>query len=209
MAGASLLAAAEPLPPFVVEDSSAGVKIKTIKGKWAEFKNNLDELNANTFRKYSFKRNYKKTGYILLREQFYEGYRYVLVSRKTGKGFEIDNVPVLSPDRKRLVTSSKDLVAKYNPNAIKIYKISPENLKLEWSWEPKDWGPSEPSWTDDGTVALRKVYVSTATMKEDVSNRLRIIQKNGGWTLWEEVPRPPKAEEPAAQEAPAAQTENK
>ena len=83
----------------------------------------------------------------VLHAQYYEGDAWLLVSSKNGAQTKISGLPVVSPDKRRFITGSYDLVADYNPNEIVVWKIGGGgSFKKEWKTEPRDWGPTFLEW---------------------------------------------------------------
>jgi hypothetical protein len=134
---------------------------------------------------YSFRDYLPNLGYFLVHVQLWEGEGYMLVNDRTGKKYHLDDLPIISPDRTRLVTLSYDLDARYNPNAIKVWRLSPEKLVLEYSLEPKDWGPAGGAWLDHQTVSLTK-KIPMGEYHQDFRQVPMLLKKTPtGWQLTE------------------------
>ncbi len=160
-------------PSFFIENNR-GVKINLVNGKRVEFQNNT--VDGESYRYYSFGKHYKDIEYVLVGEAYYEGAGFILVNLKNGNQYRIDNEPILSPNKTHLVTTSMDLEAEYFPNAIEIWRILKEGLQLEWSLEPKDWGPSKAFWKDNKTIILKKLSVENKVLAS-----LQIVYRDNKW----------------------------
>lgn len=141
----------------------------------------------------------------LIHVRYWEGDGYVLVNGTSGHQTYLDAPPVVSPDRKRLITVNMDLEAGYTPTRIQIYRIAPDSLELEWTHEPEGdpaWGPSEAEWVDSVTVrALKNVPdYSVGIENTEVPIVLRLIEH--GWTIEEEPAGESVGEVPASGDPP-------
>jgi hypothetical protein len=115
-----------------------------------------------------------------------EGNAYILVDAATGVATEIDAVPVPSPDGSRFATASLDLIAGHDPNRFRIYRISPNGPVIEWSVEPKEWGPADPVWIDDSRIRFDRVTADRRTAP--ISFRRSAAVLEGGADGWSIVP---------------------
>jgi hypothetical protein len=106
--------------------------------------------------RFSFRDHLETIGYFLLHRQAYEGADYVLVHARTGRRFFLQDVPVVSPDRSRIVTASAGLSGGYAANAVQIWELRTDGPRLEFDLRPEDWEPSAVEWLDDRTIRLKK-----------------------------------------------------
>jgi hypothetical protein len=134
---------------------------------------------------YSFRDYLKDLGYFLVHAQAWEGDAYLMVNDRTGKRQFIHDLPIISPNKARLVTISMDLEAQYNPNAIQVWRLAPAGMVREWSLAPKGWGPAGGAWLDNHTITLvKKVPLDGFhTQYRDVP--LVLKKSPGGWQLVE------------------------
>ncbi|OGC85492.1 MAG: hypothetical protein A2142_07545 [candidate division Zixibacteria bacterium RBG_16_48_11] len=97
-------------------------------------------------------------GYFLVYRGYYEGFDYLLINDRTGKQTTLREIPVLSPDARRLVTTVTDLVADYLVNGIQIWRFTDHDLVLEWSFDSGGLiGYSNAVWADSATIGLYRV----------------------------------------------------
>jgi hypothetical protein len=106
--------------------------------------------------KYSFRDYLRDIGYFLLHRQFYEGDDYLMIQDTTGRRFELQDLPVISPDKLRVVTASNGISGGYNANAVQIWRLSKRGMILEQTIAPKGWGPSDAEWADSLTIRVVK-----------------------------------------------------
>jgi hypothetical protein len=133
---------------------------------------------------YSFRDYLPDLGYFLVHVQLWEGDAYLMVNDRTGQRRFIHDLPIISPDKTRLVTISMDLEAQYNPNAIQVWRLTPGKMVREWSRDIKGWGPAGGAWLDNDTISLIKKIP-----KGDYSGYVDVplLLKKGpdGWKLTE------------------------
>lgn len=115
-----------------------------------------------------------------------EGGRFLLIDARTGAETEVDSPPVPSPDGRRFVTASMDLIAGHSPNRIRVYRAGPGAPELEWEIEPRGWGAYRPVWSDSGTIELVRGDLDEATQSVRTSSA-RLRWTRGGWEV--DVPR--------------------
>ena len=97
-----------------------------------------------------------KSGFHIIREIYIEGSAFTLVNMNTGEKTKIWEAPVESPDHKRIIVCSLDLMAAFNNNGLQLFKIENGNLVKEWEKEFSSWGPNMPYWKDNQTVYLKQ-----------------------------------------------------
>jgi hypothetical protein len=130
---------------------------------------------------YSFRTYLKRVGYFLFEVAYWEGGAFVLVNDSSGKEVVIDHIPIISPDRKRFITASFDIEARYNPNRIQIYRLASIGPMLEWSFEPSEsWGPVNPKWINNEEIKLEKATLAENGYKY---SPLTLIFRNNIWNL--------------------------
>jgi hypothetical protein len=133
--------------------------------------------------KYNFRDYLTKIGYFLLHRQLYEGADYLLIHERRGSRQELQQVPVISPDLQRLVTASDGVSGGYSPNAVQIWRLTENKMELEYTLEPKGWGPSDPKWIDHRTIRLTKKYPSAAPAEPSTTSLS--LKADGKWHLEE------------------------
>lgn len=131
---------------------------------------------------YSYIGSLADVGEHVVEVQYYEGTSYLLVNSKTGSQTSSAGMPVASPSGDRVVATSVDLGARYNPTAVQIWKVTPGGLEVEYEqmFDGKDdvWGPGEPTWRGDRRIRFQKMYVDGETR-----GFAELVLKPTGWVL--------------------------
>lgn len=130
---------------------------------------------------YSFSDYFSSIGYYVVLVHSFESYNYALVNARTKKSFTLTGFPVLSPDNKRIAAASLDLEAGYMPNSFQIWKVDGDRLVMEYSIEPKEWGPSKPVW-----ISSTSLKFNINTLQEDYSvtaEEANLIKSGDNWTI--------------------------
>jgi hypothetical protein len=112
-----------------------------------------------------------------------EGWDFLLVEAANGRTTLLDFTPVASPDGRRLVTASQDLVAGYLPNRIRVYRMEPAGPVLEWEHEPRTWGAQAAVWEDARTIRLSWSRLTDGYEVDDQPEPLFLDLTPAGWTL--------------------------
>ncbi|MEP6912851.1 MAG: hypothetical protein ABI923_08865 [bacterium] len=154
-----------------------GLRLRLHNGTWLTVKDSQKKGVETSVLKFSFRDYLRDIGYFLLHRQYYEGDDYLLIQDTTGSKFELQDVPVISPDKQRLVTASNGISGGYNANAVQIWQLMKSGVVLEQSFELKGWAPSDPVWTDNLGIRLVKTYPGSGG-KETVALRF-----GGRWQM--------------------------
>ena len=78
---------------------------------------------------------------------------FILVRRTTNARFDLPSEPRLSPDRQHIVTV--DVCATQCANEIAVWRVAPESLRKELTWNPgQQWADAAATWKDGNTLAI-------------------------------------------------------
>jgi len=154
-----------------------GLRVRLRNGTWLTVEDSQKKGEEASVVKFSFRDYLRDIGYFLLHRQYYEGDDYLLIQDTTGNKFELQDLPVISPDKRRLVTASNGISGGYNANGVQIWQLTKRGVVLEQSFELKGWAPSDPVWTDNLEIHLLKTLPGSGG-KETVVLRFR-----GRWQI--------------------------
>jgi len=115
--------------------------------------------------------------YDLVEVRYYERRQYLIIDRTGRHQRHLVGEPVVSPDRRRVVATSLDLVAAISPNALEIWRLEDQFPTLELSIGSEEWGPSDATWVDAATIAFTQNFQPFGDRKE--TGRLRFTPS--GW----------------------------
>lgn len=129
--------------------------------------------------------------FAIIREQFWEGNTWHILSLKNGKIKEVKGYPLSSPDGEYIICSQQDLEANYSPNIFDLYKVGNESLNKVFSSIPDDhgWGPGEVEWVNSDTVIFNKVQWNPDPNKISATNEYyikapHVLRNNDGkWSV--------------------------
>jgi hypothetical protein len=162
-----------------VKRAGGTLRLRLFDGRWHTLE---DDLNADAPVRYNFRQYLPGVAYFLIHRQSYEGHDYLMVHRQTGRLFALHDVPVVSPDRQRLVTASNGVTGGYSPNAIQIWRLSDNGLELEQTLQPEGWGPSEATWLANDTISVTKTRPNPVEGAPAASATLQVTN-NGTWQI--------------------------
>ena len=118
----------------------------------------------------------------LLFVQHWEGGNSLLVRRSDGQTLTLDRAPVLSPTGAHFITVCASIA--YDPNAVRIYRVTREKPVLEWAIEPREWGPGVPRWIGpDAVVVPTDGLVNEIERPANVPTSITIRCVSGKWVL--------------------------
>jgi hypothetical protein len=169
----------------VAARTPTGLRLQLLGGKGRMMRIREEPDSA---RRFSFRDYLDGIGYFLLHRQSDEASDYVLISARSGKQFTVQERPVISPDRARIVTASAGLSGMSGGNAVQIWRVMPRDLELEFELSPRNWEPSDPSWVDNRTIQLRQQAPLMGESRA-FSKPVELVRLQGKWKLQE--PRTP------------------
>lgn len=157
------------------------LRLKLGNGRWHTIRDYQRANDEASTIKYSFRDYLTDIGYFLIHRQFYEGIDYLMIDERNGRRFVLQELPVVSPDRRRLVTASNGIIGGYSPNAVQIWRVTKSGLVLEQTIRMRDWGPSDARWIDNQTIDLTKTFptVDESGMRTE---RVKLIL-SGRWQI--------------------------
>jgi len=92
-------------------------------------------------------------GYYVLWAQPYEGHFIRLVNARTGWSTLVDDMPMISPDRRRFVTVALDREVHSNPELV-VWRVDGDTLRREWDLVPTYWTPEHIRWLSNRSFAF-------------------------------------------------------
>lgn len=122
---------------------------------------------------------YPDEGLFLIHAALYEGTDCFFVSEKTGKTIALGGMPAFSPDRSRVAASNVDIIAGFDFNGIKIFRIENDELHHELDLEPGEWGPQNLRWISETEIAFEKYQ------GEEMPSPLTRLVYNAQNRIWE------------------------
>jgi hypothetical protein len=84
----------------------------------------------------------------------YESSAILYVFPRSGAVSGLDNLPHVSPGGTYLATANWDTEAQMEWNRARVFRITPDSLKLEWEIVPELWGPDSVRWANDSTLVI-------------------------------------------------------
>ena len=112
--------------------------------------------------------------------QFPEGSAVRLVDVQSGAVHAMEDLPVPSPDGRRLLIASGDLEAQYSPNRLAVWRWEPQGPVNEWQIEPTEWEAREVQWLNDSSFSVTRVYPFVQGYPSDTTVVRRAAD---GWRL--------------------------
>jgi hypothetical protein len=123
----------------------------------------LDDPHDNdSYCRFIFVNFLGQIGYYLVEEERYELSQYRAINSKNGKQKILEDLPVISPDKKRIAVASLGVDSDSKYNGIFFYRLSGDSLRTEKVFLEDDvpdqerWGPSDAHWIDNKTVEFTK-----------------------------------------------------
>ncbi len=171
----------------VWRSDSATLVVQLLSGDTVFFRDSSMMAEPNIVQHY-YREYVPEVGFHLLELHFYEGHAFLLVNAVSGRRTLVPGLPVPAPGGARLVVTSVDLDAEYNPTVIQIWTAQPGPLRLEWEFNPLElqggvppqsrWGLSHPRWLHPDSIEVRTHYSGGRL------GRVRhVVHTTDGWVL--------------------------
>lgn len=179
----------------VITKTGNVLEIRPKKGKPISFVANPDG-EGDEYRRYHIIGVLKPGHFAVIRAGLWEGREVKLVSLDDGTIHEIDGMPLVSPDQKRILIHSMDIDANYNSNFIAVFRIWGTQLVKEFSLDGNsvklgEWGPVAVRWSSPSKVQFLRFMRTSGG--GHVSQPWELIRKN---TVWTAKPQPNSSLQP-------------
>ena len=148
-----------------VERTMLKLVIKAENGKTIVFEN--DPSYGESSKSYLLKDYLEAFHLYVIEESGWDWGNIILVSALNATMVEVGGIPVFSPDNQKFISVKHDPEDYGSGSRIQVYSFIDGIFNLEWSHEPKEWGPTSAKWLSDKTIELSMSYFDG---KEDLSN---------------------------------------
>jgi hypothetical protein len=129
-----------------------------------EFKDTLcDNLNddfSDEYIDYKYLGFWDSLNYCVFETAIYEELVYFLYDMIDGEQTFLWNVPVLSPERNFIITSSFDLVAGFQPTGLQLLEFKEEKCEKKFELEFESWGPDSCFWINANELVFKRVVLN-------------------------------------------------
>jgi hypothetical protein len=125
--------------------------------------------------------------YDIVVREYYEGQDYLAIHETSGDTTRLDALPVIAPNRARLLVASAGLDAGYAPNRVTIYRIEPARLRQEWQLETADyvantgWAADSARWQD--SLSIEAIRLVPSNLGATRAGHVRILRTAGAWQV--------------------------
>lgn len=153
-------------------------------GQAAEFVN--DTSDSGSAKRYVYAGYLPSIRHHVVDVTYYEGGAVVLLHEQTGATTDVQGFPAVAPGGRRIATASVDLIAGYDPNHIRVWRVTDTHLELEWGLDGgTQWGASDPVWRGPHVVTFTRHTLPSHSADPDevVRSPMRLDLRNGGLSV--------------------------
>lgn len=153
-------------------------------GQTAEFVN--DTSDSGSAKRHAYAGYLPSIRHHVVDVTYYEGGAVILLHEQTGATTDIQGFPAVAPGGRRIATASVDLIAGYDPNHIRVWRVTNTHLELEWGLDGgTQWGASDPVWRGPHVVTFTRHTLPSHSAGPDDTIRtpMRLDLRNGGLTV--------------------------
>lgn len=126
-------------------------------GKAVRLVNNPTE-NYDTSVLYEYVATLPGIHHWLIAVRLYEGGYYLLVDQRTGHQTVVWSPPSIAPDGQHFVCGSSDVLARYEPSGLQVWRMKSGRPELLWERQT-EWGVSQPRWLNEHTILFEQDYI--------------------------------------------------
>lgn len=124
-----------------------------------------DTIHNESMVKYHYAGIYPEIGFIHIRAMYWEWSRDLLVKIKDGRETVLWGNPIVSPNKKYIISNSADLVATEMPNGIQLFKLESGDLVNIFEKEIINWEPYEIKWESDTSHTITNFRIVITFMQ--------------------------------------------
>lgn len=140
--------------------------------------------------RYSFVEYFKEVRFFLVRGYYFEETKHIMISESDGRKYSVHDLPVLSPDKRRIVTAPDRTNTGYNENGLFIWRIEGTELIPEFSYDlTENAGYKIVRWKNNEFIKIEKWFLSSkgpCPMSAYTVVPVELKMEAGGWKLHED-----------------------
>ncbi len=100
---------------------------------------------------------------------YWESYGYLLIDKTSGDTTDLYGMPVVSPDKKHIITFNQDLEAGFTFNGLQLLEMQDGKPVLIGSKELYYWGPDNVTWKNDHTLLVQQAFSNLTEGEQDIT----------------------------------------
>ncbi|WP_400193397.1 hypothetical protein [Hymenobacter sp. B81] len=93
----------------------------------------------------------------LVAVHLYEGGYFLLIDQHTGRQTVVWSPPSVAPDGRYFVCGSSDVLARYEPSGLQVWRMQNGRPQLQWERQT-EWGMSQPRWLNNHTILFEQDF---------------------------------------------------
>lgn len=100
---------------------------------------------------------------------YWESYGYLLIDKTSGDTTHLYGMPVVSPDKKHIITFNQDLQAGFTFNGLQLLEMQNGKPVLIGAKELYYWGPDNVTWKNDHTLLVQQAFSNLTEGEQDMT----------------------------------------
>ncbi|GAA4382691.1 hypothetical protein [Hymenobacter koreensis] len=149
-----------------VKRNGHALHLRCSSGKTVRLVNNPAETDDNIF--YQYVATLSGINSWLVAVHLYEGGYFLIIDRATGRQTVVWSPPSVAPDGKMFVCGSSDVLARYEPSGLQVWRMENGRPRLLWERQT-EWGVSQARWLNNHTIVFEQDFFHNG----DVDTRLK------------------------------------
>jgi hypothetical protein len=162
--------------------------LKNKSGTYISFKDNLKCEGPDACAGFKFLDYFEDVGFFLVQGYFWETGQHIMISENDGRKYYVHELPMFSPDRRRLVTVPDDSDTGLGMNGVFIWRVEGDNLIPEYSYEPMEYAQYRfVRWKDNKFIELKKWLRSSKELCPETDFMvipISLEMEDDGWKLY-------------------------
>ena len=117
---------------------------------------NLSDDFSEEYIDYKYRGYWDSLNYSVFESVIYEELIYFVYNMLDGEKIFLWSVPVLSPGKNFIITSSSDLVSGFQPTGLQLLEFEENKCEMQFELEFERWGPDSCFWVNDNEVVCKR-----------------------------------------------------
>ena len=166
--------------------------LKNKSGTFISLKDNLKCEGPDACAGFKFLDYFEDVGFFLVQGYYWESGQHIMVSEYDERKYYVHELPMFSPDRRRIVTTPNFLDSGYGRTGVFVWRFESGKLIQEFSYEPTGYDyilHKSIKWKDNSHIELIKFFRPTERYCPEtdfITVSVDLKKEADGWKLYKD-----------------------
>ena len=162
--------------------------LRNKSGTYISLKDSPKCEDPDTCASFKFLDYFEDVGFFLVQGYYWETGQHIMISENDERKYYVHELPMFSPDRRRLVTIPADSDTGMGMNGIFIWRVEGNEIIPEYSYEPMEYAQYRfVRWKDNKFIELKKWLHSSKELCPEtdfMTIPISLEMEDDGWKLY-------------------------